>query len=344
MANQTMLRALQFSGYEVDYNWGKGGHNGKHGTAIMPDVLRWLWKDHGKVRVATHFDQAKSRAPQYLVDGEDWEVVVTGTDGWYEGLAVTDDGTLWYTDVPKSKLYKIAPGGEPVLVDGDTGRTNGIALGPDGQLYGAAGGHQKIYAWDTKTGERSVVGEGTKSNDIVVRHDGTIYYTDPSESKLRMLRPGNTTPVALDTLTKLNGIGLSADQSLLFVAHFGGRFIYSYQIAEDGTLKHKQPYFHAHLPHTPEIESRLDGMCTTADSLLVASSDIGIQIFDQPGRVQLILPRPEGAIRRTCYAAFGGPDRKMLYVATPETIYKRETKLTGADHWKAPVKPPKPRL
>ena len=246
--------------------------------------------------------------------------------------------------MPKSKLYKIAPGGQPELVDGDTGRTNGIALGPGGKLYGAAGGAQKIYCWDTKTGERSVVGEGSKSNDIVVRHDGTIYYTDPSTSKVRMLKPGNTKSVELDHLVKLNGIGLSADQSLLFVAHFGGRFIYSYQIAEDGTLKHKQPYFHAHLPHTPEIESRLDGMCTTTESLLVASSEVGIQIFDQPGRVQLILPRPEPQTRRTCYTAFGGPDRKTLYVATPEAIYKRKTQLTGADHGKAPVKPPKPRL
>src|SRR5687768_11223090 len=44
MANQTMERALVFSGYEVDHAWGEGGHNGKHGTAIFPDVMRWLWK------------------------------------------------------------------------------------------------------------------------------------------------------------------------------------------------------------------------------------------------------------------------------------------------------------
>jgi hypothetical protein len=85
-------------------------------------------------------------------------------------------------------------------------------------------------------------------------------------------------------------------------------------------------------------------MCTTRDGLLVASSDIGIQICDQPGRVQLILPRPPGAIRRTCYATFGGPDHKTLYVATPEAIYKRKTKLTGVDPTKMPVKPPRPRL
>ena len=146
MANQTMLRALQFSGYEVNHEWGKGGHSGKHGTAIMPDVLRWLWKDHGKVRVTTHYDQCKSRAAQFLIEGEGWEEVVGGGTGWYEGLAVTDDGTLYYTDVPGSKLYKIPPGGKPELVDGDTGRANGIALGSDGRLYGASSGAEQIRA------------------------------------------------------------------------------------------------------------------------------------------------------------------------------------------------------
>ena len=45
MANQTLQRALEWSGYDVKHAWGEGGHNGKHGTAIFPDVQRWLWRD-----------------------------------------------------------------------------------------------------------------------------------------------------------------------------------------------------------------------------------------------------------------------------------------------------------
>ena len=44
MANQTMERALTFSGYEVNHVWGEGGHNGNQGTAVFPDAMRWLWK------------------------------------------------------------------------------------------------------------------------------------------------------------------------------------------------------------------------------------------------------------------------------------------------------------
>ncbi len=45
-ANETMERALQFSGYEVNHIWGEGAHNGQHGTAIFPEAMRWLWKDY----------------------------------------------------------------------------------------------------------------------------------------------------------------------------------------------------------------------------------------------------------------------------------------------------------
>ncbi len=45
MANQEMERALIFAGYEVNHDWGTGGHNGQHATKIFPDAMRWLWKD-----------------------------------------------------------------------------------------------------------------------------------------------------------------------------------------------------------------------------------------------------------------------------------------------------------
>ncbi len=45
MVNQTMERALVFSGYEVNHAWDDLGHNTDGATAIFPDAMRWLWKD-----------------------------------------------------------------------------------------------------------------------------------------------------------------------------------------------------------------------------------------------------------------------------------------------------------
>jgi len=44
LANQEMAAALKFSGYDYKFEFGTEGHNGKHGGAILPDSLRWLWQ------------------------------------------------------------------------------------------------------------------------------------------------------------------------------------------------------------------------------------------------------------------------------------------------------------
>lgn len=48
LANQDMAAALKFMGYDHTLVMGEGGHSGKHGGAIFPDTLRWLWRDAAK--------------------------------------------------------------------------------------------------------------------------------------------------------------------------------------------------------------------------------------------------------------------------------------------------------
>ena len=44
LANQEMAASLKFKGYDYKFEFGDGGHNGKHGGAILPESLRWLWR------------------------------------------------------------------------------------------------------------------------------------------------------------------------------------------------------------------------------------------------------------------------------------------------------------
>ena len=46
LANQEMAAALRFAKYDYKFEYGEGGHNGIHGGAILPDSLRWLWRDY----------------------------------------------------------------------------------------------------------------------------------------------------------------------------------------------------------------------------------------------------------------------------------------------------------
>jgi enterochelin esterase family protein len=48
LANQDMAAALKFAGYDYEFVMGVGAHSPKHGGAIFPDTLRWLWRDWPK--------------------------------------------------------------------------------------------------------------------------------------------------------------------------------------------------------------------------------------------------------------------------------------------------------
>jgi enterochelin esterase family protein len=45
LQNQAMAAAFKEKGYDYQAVFGDGGHTNKHGAAILPDQLRWLWRD-----------------------------------------------------------------------------------------------------------------------------------------------------------------------------------------------------------------------------------------------------------------------------------------------------------
>ncbi|MDB4294852.1 SMP-30/gluconolactonase/LRE family protein [Akkermansiaceae bacterium] len=338
MANQTMQRALEFSGYEHTHRWDEGKHSREEGNKLLPEALRWLWKDHGTKPVSTHPENCKSRASEWLIPGEDWQVVSEGHN-WSEGLAIAEDGTLYFTDVPDSELFKITSDGKETLVAKETNRANGIALGPHGKkLYTASS--KQIRAYDLATGSHEVIDEGVGANDIVVSNSGHLFFTDPAQGKVWHIDLKTRKRTQAATVKGLNGIGMSADQTLLYVCQFAGPFIHSFSIQPDGSLTNQQPYFYAQLP-TSAKAAALDGQCTAASGHLLVGTEAGLQIFDQPGRVQLVLPRPAYEDGRVNYCALHGD---ILYIATRHRIYKRKVKLQAAPAWKSAVKPPKPRL
>lgn len=46
--NRKMVAALTEKKYDVNFTWGIGSHSNKQGGAIMPDMLRWLWRDYSR--------------------------------------------------------------------------------------------------------------------------------------------------------------------------------------------------------------------------------------------------------------------------------------------------------
>jgi gluconolactonase len=340
MANQTMQRALTFSGYEVQHVWGEGGHSGQHGTQLFPDAMRWLWKDWPKP-VAKGLGSPQLK--EILVPGEEWELVSEGYR-LTEGPVANAKGEVFFTDIPNSKAYKIGLDGKVSEFIADTRRANGQAFGPDGRLYSVATADQKILVYDAD-GKATVIADGIAGNDMVVAHNGNIYVTHPGSnnrtpSRVWLIRPNGEKQEVDTGLRYANGVMLSPDQSLLYVADYWSKWVYSYQIQPDGMLQAKQRYYWLHVADGMD-DSSADGLRVDKNGRLYVATNLGIQVCDQAGRVNCIIPTPNKRITNLC---FGGENFDVLYATCFDKVYKRKVKVQGVHAWAAPAKPSTPRL
>jgi gluconolactonase len=341
-ANEMMERSLVFSGYEVNHVWGEGGHNGNQGTALFPQAMRWLWKDWPKP-----VSKGKSRnqvLTDLLIPGEEWELVGQGY-GFTEGTAANASGEVFYQDIPNSKTYKVGLDGKLVTLDVDAKRASGTSFGPDGKRYTAAGGSRQILSYDA-TEKVTVVADSISANDIAVAKNGNIYITSPNGSnnpgKLYLIRPDGQKIVVDEGLRFPNGLTLSPDQTQLLATESASHWVWVYKIKPDGTLTYKQRFGWLHVPDTDE-NAWSDGLkCDTAGRVYVTTR-IGIQVLDQLGRVNAILPVPPSN-GQTSNVCFGGRDFNILYVSCGDKVYRRKLRTRGVNLFAEPLRPVNPRL
>ena len=337
MANQAMERALTFAGYEVNHVWGEDGHNGKQMTAVAADAMRWLWKDWpAPVKRGEGSPQLKD----ILLPGEDWQLVGEGY-GFTEGPAANAQGEVFFNDVPGSRTWRVGADGKPVVVMEDSKKANGTHFGRDGRRFVVASATKELLAIADGAEPKALAGDFA-GNDLVVRADGGVYVTDPSGDKGRVWFVGadGAKKVVDEGLKFPNGITLSPDQSLLYVAEMRSHWVWSFQVQPDGSLAHKQRYYHLHVPDTAD-DAGADGMRVDRDGRLYVATRMGIQVCDQAGRVNCIIPTPNKRVANLC---FGGPAFDTLYATCGDKVYKRKLRVHGLDPAAGPVKPPAPRL
>ncbi|MBN8856919.1 MAG: SMP-30/gluconolactonase/LRE family protein [Sphingobacteriales bacterium] len=340
-ANEMMERALVFAGYEVRHVWGEGGHNGRQGTAVFPEAMRWLWKDWPKA--VTPGKTQNQVLSDILISGENWELVAEGY-GFTEGIAANASGDIYFQDIPGSKTYKIdAQYNAITMLNIDAHKSSGTAFGADGRRYVVAGATKQIIAYGAD-GKPGIIAEGIPGNDLAITRNGNIYVTSPEgkekPGRIFLIKPGGKKTVVDEGLKFPNGATLSPDQTQLYVAESASHWIWAYTIAEDGTLTNKQRYGWLHTPDDKD-DAWPDGLkCDTAGRIYVATR-MGIQVLDQPGRVNAVLPLPAGQPSNCC---FGGKNFDILYVSCDGKIFRRKLRVRGANSFEQPIKPPSPRL
>jgi gluconolactonase len=187
--------------------------------------------------------------------------------------------------------------------------------------------------------KETIIAENQTGNDLVVAKNGNIYFTAPDgrekPSKLFLIKPTGE-KVELDNgLIFANGITLSPDQTQLYVTESMTHWVWAYQIQTDGTLSHKQKFGWLHTRDKEDFAWG-DGIKCDQDGRIYVATRSGIQVLDQLGRVNAIIPVPTGISSNLC---FGGKDFDTLYVSCVDKVYRRKVKTHGANTFDMPLKP-----
>ncbi len=303
ISNEVMYEALQAAGYDVKYVLGEDGHSGRHGAAMMPDVLRWLWREYPApmaVKEPAHMSQP----------------------GWD----------------PRGKVYSIVSadkGWEPV--GEHYGPVATIAPDRDGNVWFSASG--KTYRSDAD-GKVAAATAKDVSLNLARTVKGVTYAVDAARHSIAYHAGAATRMLPLAELTTPSSVALSPDQAMLIVTDSHSRYQWSFQLAADGSLQNGEPFYRLEMPETGPITGATSAMEDSIGQVYFATP-IGIQVCEANGRVAAILNSPVASEAVTAIA-WGGKDLNWIYAAAGGRVYRRPVKVKGTASWtvlKLPVPP-----
>ncbi len=358
LANQSMASALAWAGYDAKFVSGDKDHDMEQAGAILPDALRWLWRDYPQPIAKPRAVHEARFGPPILDPASGWEDVslprsssggevvviddgfnsITGT--WDSqrvlaaGLAVDGAKNIFFSDIIGQRIAKVAAVGQANTFleyprGGPARDSHGLTIGADGLLYACEGDHITAYALQ---GKGRTVARGIHCQDLAVAHSGGIYFTDPEHHSFWYLdRSGRKTKEVFPMLimSRPNSIRLSKDEALLFVDDPDMRWVWEFQTQADGSLGNPEPFYRL---ETGDDSSNTGAAGMTMDSLgyLYVDTRLGIQVCDEQGRVQTIINSPAGPLLGI---AFGGPDLQDLYVVARDKLFKRHMLRKGFLPW-----------
>lgn len=335
VANQDMLASLQWAGYEVNHLWGEGGHNSKHASSLMPDALRWLWKDYP---TPVTNPQGVERRMDLLLPDEAWQQVRENNQ--HVGAITTGrGGEVFFIDPTDHKIYEIdAEGKQQVYLEG-VDSISALAYGNDDRLYLALKNQQKVVAYDREKNRKEIM-TGAICDYLLITQQG-IYFTNTSRGEVSFFQFDTRETTTYHEVTHPTGLALSAEQTFLNVGDKQGPLGYSYQIDETGALRYGQTYTHYHIPYG-QAGVGVQSLVADTEDRLYAATYLGIQVTDQLGRVHFIVANPQdGNVQQITW---GGKNLDTLYAVCGGKLFKRRIKATGMYPWLPPVKPPQPKL
>jgi gluconolactonase len=335
VANQDMLSALQFAGYEVNHEWGDGAHDSKHGSAILPDMLRWIWKGYPAPIEAGK--GSKQPIADVLIPGEEWQEV-PGLEG-VTSVASDVEGNVHVGTSGNAVVAESIQRETGFSTRVQQGLVTALAVGPDETVYVSRARSKEISR--VAPGGTATVSSTIAAESLVVDSKGRLFLGEPSTQTVWVATPPGKPRPFKTSVRQIGGLALSPDQTLLFVTDVGGRFAHAFQIQPDGTLAYEQEYHDFQIDHG-DTASGSRGIVADILGRTFTATTMGIQMCEPLGKVQGIILPPSG--QTPTALTFGGEGLHTLYVVANGKLYKRLTKATGVVPAKPPLTPPVPRL
>lgn len=275
----------------------------------------------------------QAEIPAHIADASAKLELIQNGYKFTEGPALAPDGRIYFTDIPNNRIHVYDPTTNKVGIHREnTGGANGLMFDAQGALIACEGSNRIVT--------RQVLGEEPKPiathwngkklnspNDLDIDSKGGIYFTDPRYGKnddreidieaVYYLSPSGEVKQVITNLKKPNGLALSADQKILYVADNAEGSLHAYDVQEDGTVTN-------HRLLTKEAPVN-DGFCLDTLGNLYVTTTEGLKIFDPSGKHLGTIDVPE--VPANC--AFGVKGTKILYITAKTGFYKIQLKVDG---------------
>ncbi|MBV8526268.1 MAG: SMP-30/gluconolactonase/LRE family protein [Acetobacteraceae bacterium] len=259
-------------------------------------------------------------------------------DCFIEGPAFDRDGNLYVVNIPCGQIIRISPAGEFELVVEYEGEPNGLAIHQDGRIF-VADHRNGLMVCDPTAGEIGPVIDRPRRerfkglNDLTFSSSGDLYFSDQGQSGLqdpmgRLWRWRESTgalDLLLDNIPSPNGLAIAKDESLLYLAVTRANAIWRVPLRRTGGVGRVGVYIQLSGGAGP------DGVAVAEDDkLAVAHLGMGsVWVFDERGRPHAEIMSPTGSM--VSNVAFGGPERKTLYITESGTgtLLRAEIEVAG---------------
>ena len=333
-ANQDLLSALRYAGYDVNHAWAEhAGHNDYHGSSIFPGVLRWLWRDYP---APVQPGKSSQVVMQVLLPGERWRPVA-GDYSSVSALATSAAGEVFFASGAEECIYRVAGGGAPEVWARRVPQVSAMAFGPDGALYASQPGQRRVVKINAQ-GKQETWLKHVAAAGVSFAPNGHAYVTEPEPRKLWLVMPAGDRrelpvgPGEGEALQKSGAdpvtpwaVQVFGGGGQLIVSDAQGAACWVATIRADGTVGDWSPYFRPVIPDgeaTPGVTS----IAVSPKGWPAFASTAGVQLGMKSGGLITGLVPPPGAGRLEAIA-FGGAGFNQLLVSDGERLYRRRIQV-----------------